>query len=116
MKKISKLKKILTTLLVVLSFVLNTEAAFERREMRQSNEARNKAQKNDNEMVSFNINKYTNLQKEPRLRYNGTDLGGNPNDDDTPLGTPIRNALPLFLGFSLVYGICVFYRKEKESI
>jgi len=111
MKQILKFKKSWITLIVLLLFALNTEAAFEKRENRLDKKGESKGLENNS------INKFTSPEKGP-ANSGGIGLGGDPNGED-PIGgsgSPIGDAFPLLIGFGLVYGIYVFSQKGKESI
>ena len=88
MKQILKNKSIIVALVILFSFTLTTEAAFERREDRlKSLEQRN----ND----AYNPN------------GEGIEVGQNGSIEDD---------IPLFWGLSLVYGVCVFKKRRENEV
>ena len=85
MKWFFKSKSFIAVSVILLAFIQDTEAAFERREDRL---------------------------KIPKRISNDT---YNPNDTGTEVGNdlPIEDNIPLFLGLAFVYGLSVFKKKKR---
>ena len=84
MKQILKKKDIIVVLVILFSFTLTSEAAFERREDRQK-----------------------------KFRSSNNDTY-NPNNEGTEVGrdVPVEDATPFLLTLGLIYGLSIFKRKE----
>ena len=88
MKQVLKKKGIVIVLVILFLFTLTTKAAFERREDRQSNSR------------SSNNDTY------------------DPNDEGTEIGRngPIEDSIPFLLALGLIYGVCVFKKKQTDHV